>query len=78
VFGEVGLVSGHVRRGRVISVLIEEVWLVAGRVGRGRFIVGTCPAMTALYLDVFGGVGLVSVLVRQGRVSVGKCSAKSA
>jgi len=34
--------------------------------------------MSALCRDVFGEVGLVSGLVRRGRVNVGSCSAKSA
>jgi len=50
---------------------------MSGRVREGRFFVGTCPAMTALYLDVFGEVGLVSGRVRRSRLIVGTCSARS-
>jgi len=55
LFGEVGLVSGCVRRGRFIvgtcSVMsakcrdvFDEVVLVSGRFRRGRHNVGTCLA----------------------------------
>jgi len=58
MYGEVGLVSGLIRLGRV-SVgmcstksalcrdLFDEVVLVSGRVGRGRVSVGTCSARLA-------------------------------
>jgi len=59
VFGEVGLVTGLVRRGRVIvgmcsarsalcRDLFGEVWLMSRRVRRGRLSIRMCSAMLVI------------------------------
>jgi len=60
VFGEVVLVSGHVRRGRLMS----------GRDRRGRVIVGMCSANSAFCRALISEVLLASGLFRRGLDSV--------
>jgi len=59
--GEVGLVSGRVRRG-------QDVF-------RGLLRVVTFTAKSAYCRDVFNDVGLMSVRVRRNNLLVGTCTA---
>jgi len=72
VFGDVGIVSGHVRRGRICvgpysarsaycRDLSGDVGLISGCVLRGRLI----------GRDMSGEVAFVSIHVRRGLLSVG-------
>jgi len=86
-FDDVGLVTGLVREVGLLSGLVRRGRLNVGTCSaRLCYFAGTCPAKSDLCLDVFGNVGLlsalfrnvclVSVLVRRGRLSVGKCLAR--
>jgi len=59
LFGEFGLVSGHIRRCRLISGRVLCGGLVSGRVRRSQLCFGTCSARFLYSLDVFGEVGIV-------------------
>jgi len=67
-FGEVGLVSNRVRRGR----------LGVGTCSAISISVGTCPARFALCRYMSVEAGLLTGLFQRGRVSVGTCSVRSA
>jgi len=67
MFGEVGLVSGRVGRGRV------SVGKYSARFSYFRDLIGEVDLEPAM----FDEVGLMSVLVRRSRVSFGTCSAMS-
>jgi len=68
VFGDVGLLSGRVRRGR----------LSVGMCSASSAYCRAFSVKSGLCRDVFGEVLLVSGRVRRNRISVGTCPAKSA
>jgi len=74
VLGEVGLVSGPVRRGRLCDGTCPSM---SGRVERGFLSVGSCSERYGYCRDVFADVGLLSERFRGGRLSFGTCTTKS-
>jgi len=68
VFGEFGLVSGRIRRGRFSVGMCSTISVVSERVRRCRLSVGTCSKKSCYCRDVFGEYGLVSGRVRLGLV----------
>jgi len=72
VTGEVALLTGHIRRGRLICrYVFGEVMLVPERVRSGRHCFGTFTARSAYCRDMSVDVGFVSGNVRQYRLIVG-------